>query len=107
MASDNVTIATDESLGEAISHDNPTLVYFWAPWCGPCRMVGPAIDQIADEQVGDVNVVKVNIEDAPLAEQTYEIKTTPTMIIFNNAEPVSVMVGAKPKQAILDGLAAV
>jgi thioredoxin 1 len=94
-----VTDATFES--EVINSDKPVLVDFWAPWCGPCRMVGPVLEEIAGENDG-VKIVKVNVDDNQQYAGKLGVFNIPTMIIYKGGEPVDKLVGAMPKQQILD-----
>lgn len=99
MATVEVTDATFES--EVINSDKPVLVDFWAPWCGPCRMVGPVLEEIATEN-GDVKIVKVNVDENQQYAGKLGVFNIPTMIIYKGGEPVDKLVGAMPKQQILD-----
>ena len=102
MASDNVTILSDESFSDTVSESaEPVLVDFWAEWCGPCKMIAPILDEIADEQVGTVRIAKLNVDEAPDTARQFEVMSIPTMILFKDGEPVKKIVGAKPKDAIL------
>ena len=94
-----VTDATFET--EVINSDKPVLVDFWAPWCGPCRMVGPVLEEIAGENSG-VKIVKVNVDDNQQYAGKLGVFNIPTMIIYKDGEPVDKLVGAMPKQQILD-----
>ncbi len=106
MASENVTILSDENFSDTISEKGePVLVDFWAEWCGPCKMIAPILDEIADEQAGSVRIAKLNVDDAPDTARQYEVMSIPTMILFKDGEPVKKIVGAKPKAAILGELA--
>jgi thioredoxin 1 len=105
MASENVTILSDENFADTISADGePVLVDFWAEWCGPCKMIAPILDEIADEQTGSLRIAKLNVDDAPDTARQYEVMSIPTMILFKNGEPVKKLVGAKPKDAIMGEL---
>ena len=85
---------------EVLQSDKPVLLDFWAPWCGPCRMVLPLLDEIAAERP-DVKVVKVNVdEEGELANQ-FEVFSVPTLMVFKNCELVQQSAGARPKSAIL------
>lgn len=99
MATVQVTDATFES--EVIKSDKPVLVDFWAPWCGPCRMVGPVLEEIATENAG-VKIAKVNVDENQQYAGKLGVFNIPTMIIYKNGEPVDKLVGAMPKQQIMD-----
>ena len=106
MASEHVTVLSDETFTDVISGEGePVLVDFWAEWCGPCKMIAPILDEIADEQVGNVKIAKLNVDNAPDTARQYEVMSIPTMILFKNGEPVNKIVGAKPKDAILGEIA--
>jgi thioredoxin 1 len=89
---------------EVLKTDEVVLVDFWAPWCGPCRMVGPILEEIVQEKAGKVKVVKVNVDENPGLSSNYNIMSIPTMIVFKNGEIVEQFVGALPKSAILKKL---
>jgi thioredoxin 1 len=85
---------------EVIKSDIPVLVDFWAPWCGPCRMVSPLVDELAEELTGKLKVVKVNTDENQEIAIKYGIRSIPTLGIFKNGEIVDGVIGAVPKQAI-------
>lgn len=73
---------------------------FWAEWCGPCKMIGPALEEIADELADKVTIAKINIDDNPDAPSQYGVRGIPTMILFKNGQPAATKVGAAPKSAL-------
>ena len=85
---------------EVLNSDKPVLVDFWAPWCGPCRMVLPIIEEIAEEN-DDIKVVKVNVDEDPELANQYGVMTIPTLYVFKNGEAVNHRSGAMPKEQIL------
>src|ERR1700747_2920407 len=82
----------------------PVLVDFWAEWCGPCKQIAPALEQISDELSGVVTIAKLNIEESPTTPSRYGVRGIPTMMLFKGGQMASMKVGAMPKQKILDWL---
>jgi thioredoxin 1 len=87
----------DEFEKEVLQSDIPVLVDFWAPWCGPCRMLTPTIEELSQEYEGKIKIVKVNTDELPMVAMQYGIRGIPTVILFVNGEPADVKVGLQPK----------
>jgi thioredoxin 2 len=98
---------TDQTFNqEVISYPSAVLVDCWAPWCGPCRMVAPVLEQLAAEYRGRIKIAKLNVDENPITSSRYGIQSIPTMLIFKNGNQVDKMVGALPRQEIERHLAA-
>lgn len=92
------TVVTDETFHqEVLESDKPTLVDFWAVWCGPCRMVAPMVDQIAHEQAGKLKVMKLDVDENQNTAMVYGVMSIPTLILFKDGQPVERIVGFRPK----------
>ena len=85
---------------EVVRSDRPVLLDFWAPWCGPCRMVGPILEEIAQEH-GDIKVGKVNVDEQPELAGQFGVMSIPTLVVMKDGQAVNQTVGARPKSQIL------
>jgi thioredoxin len=96
-----VTEVTDNNFqAEVIESEVPVLVDFWAPWCGPCRMVAPVVEEIAQERAGELKVVKMNTDENQQTALTFNIMSIPTLILFRNGQPAKTVIGAYPKKRL-------
>jgi len=101
----NVLEVNDMSFeDEVLKSDKLTVVDFWAPWCGPCRKLGPVLDEIANEFDGKIKVVKVNTDDNFKTAKEYQISGLPSLLIFKNGEAKEVLVGLMPKSSIVSNI---
>ncbi|MCR6482124.1 thioredoxin [Amycolatopsis sp. OK19-0408] len=99
-----IPAVTDATFAEVVGSDVPVLVEFWATWCGPCRMVGPVLEQLATERAGKLAVRKIDADENPETMRSYQVMSLPTMILFAGGEPVETIVGAFPKARIEERL---
>lgn len=103
MAGQHTLTATDSNFeSEVVKSNQLTMVDFWAEWCGPCKMLGPKIDEIAGEYAGKVKVFKMNVDENPETPSKFHIRGIPTVIFFKNGQAVGQVVGNQPKEVFLD-----
>ncbi|MCJ7754369.1 MAG: thioredoxin [Thermoanaerobaculales bacterium] len=103
MAENTIT-ATDQTFGDLIAGDKPVLVDFWAEWCGPCKMIAPALNDIAGEYAEQITVAKLNVDENPQTAMSYDVMSIPTLIVYQGGEEKKRIVGARPKMALLQDL---
>ncbi|HLT70925.1 MAG TPA: thioredoxin [Acidimicrobiales bacterium] len=98
----NISTLTDSTFDESIaSASEPVVVDFWAEWCGPCKMIAPILDEIANEYAGKVKIAKLNVDENPETARRYDVMSIPTLIVFKDGLPQKRLVGAKGKGQLL------
>jgi thioredoxin 1 len=103
--SDRIIHVTDANFAdEVLEADRPVLVDFWAEWCGPCHMIAPAVEAIADERSDSLRVAKLNVDDNPYTAQHYGVQSIPTLILFQDGRERSRLIGARAEESILQAL---
>lgn len=96
-----LVITKDNFNEEVINSKEPVLLDFWAPWCGPCRMVGPVVEEVAAELAGKAKIGKINVDEQSELSAQFRVMTIPTLMVFKDGKMVSSVVGVKPKKDIL------
>jgi thioredoxin 1 len=105
--SEKIVTLSDATFDEHVKgSDIPVLVDFWAEWCGPCKMISPVLEEIAEEQAGKIQIGKLNIDDNLEVTRRFDVMSIPTLILFKNGEPEVRLIGAKPKGQLLQEIAA-
>ncbi|MDQ2721859.1 MAG: thioredoxin [Actinomycetota bacterium] len=102
-----ITVTDATFADEVLGSSKPVLVDFWATWCGPCKMVAPVLEEIANEHGEKLTIAKMDIDANPSIPRDYQIMSIPTLILFQDGKPVKQIVGAKPKAALLQDLSGV
>lgn len=97
-------VSDDSFEADVLKSSTPVLVDFWAEWCGPCKQIGPALEEIAAEMEGRVTVVKLNIDDNPMVPGRYGVRGIPTLMVFKDGKVAATKVGAIPKSKIVEWL---
>jgi thioredoxin len=96
----NITDVTDDNFqAEVLESEHPVLVDFWAPWCGPCRIIAPSLEEL-NEEIENLRVVKLNVDDNQQTAAQYDVMSIPTLIVFKNGQPAKKIIGAMPKKRL-------
>ncbi|MCL4153781.1 UNVERIFIED_CONTAM: hypothetical protein GTU68_008202 [Idotea baltica] len=103
--SENLFEISDSSFeNEVLKSEVPTVVDFWAPWCGPCKSIAPILEELADEYSGKLKITKMNVDDNPKTPTNYNVRGIPNLVFFKNGEVVEQIVGAVPKEQLVDAI---
>jgi thioredoxin 1 len=99
--SENTVTITDTDFAATIGDSKPTLVDFWAEWCGPCRMIAPVLDEVAEQHSDQITIAKLNVDENPQSAMSHDVMSIPTLIVFQDGVEKKRIVGARPKDALL------
>ena len=105
MSANTKPVSDQTFSADVLQAPGPVLVDFWAEWCGPCKAIGPALEEIAGEYAGKLTVAKVNIDENPQTPTDYNVRGIPTLVMFKDGKPVATKVGAAPKSVLRDWIA--
>ena len=100
MGQNTKAVSDDTFENDVLKATGPVLVDFWAEWCGPCKMIGPVLEELAGEMQGKVTIVKMNVDENPMSPSKYGIRSIPTLILFKGGQVASTKIGAVPKSAL-------
>jgi thioredoxin 1 len=100
MSAQTTAVTDDSFKADVLGASGPVLVDFWAEWCGPCKAIGPALEDIGAELAGRITIAKVNIDENPMTPNQFAVRGIPTLILFKDGKPVDTLVGARPKSAL-------